>query len=205
MPQETRSIKKVMGSSYISFISSMINWKLTGIKKEGIDEYLYQTFDSFSNHKNEIFLNLDELQYVDGDMISLIMYGLKERGGSSDKDRNKLCLCSSDFNNIFIKNILDIFINLNNIKIYTTDGIGWKTYSLCLLSLLSLMDESRVQRVEIMAVQYFGTNNSWISCLWSLCSSEIESKFNAKSKEIAYKQIVNSLDRKEDWLIIDRM
>eukprot|EP01084_Bolivina_argentea_P261715 442403_1 len=122
-------------------LDSLMKWKLGQNAHKKYPQYIYDTFDCFSKHKKQIRLYFHHLnQMKNKDMISLVMHDIEE----STKERERL-----DTTNLFRKTILDIFENVQSIRIICWNSMARYGYSFSLLRLLTLIESYGIQQVII--------------------------------------------------------
>ena len=159
----------------------------------------------YIQNKQQIIFDLAQLNGVDNKMRDLIMYplgGVNLYEGEKEKKRD-----ISDFVNVFRSEIFGIFKNIQTIIIITTHWEGFRSYSLSLSLLLSLIESTSLDKVIVKAVSYtdnFGKNRdkkeyNWIYSLWSSSCSIIKEEYDGKNYTISINKVSN-----EYWLEINK-
>ena len=112
---------------------------------------------------------------------------------------------NSDVSNLFRKKIFALFPNIKTLIIATTNWHGSYIYTLSLLVLLELIQNSTsLQKVIVKAVENeYDDEDTWIKSLWSISSVKIKKCYASKNYAIS---LQNGLGRNnnEDWLIIEK-
>ena len=173
----------------IELISSLMKWKLGHTQQMKYPKYIYDTFECFCMHKTQIILHLFALEDMNEGLRDLILYGL---------ERSKRSRMIGDKTNLFRKEILDIFENVNSLIFPFC-----QKYSFSMLGLLQLIESSEIQKVTI---RFTYEEDNWFSRLSK--SSEWMDDINAKYKEKNWK-IKYETDLSERtckyWVSIDKL
>ena len=126
------------------------------------NQYVYDTFSCFINHKEEILINIAKLaKYaMDKEILNLIFYEL-------DCDVTDEDIINTNNKNLVKPKFLRIFKNVNRLDIWTKDNEN--EYRLSFLSLLSIIKNTWIETVQISAEG----EETWLEEL-SLSSSFID-------------------------------
>eukprot|EP01084_Bolivina_argentea_P280498 479709_1 len=184
----------------VQLIKSLFSNVLQSQSKSTLDHYIFRTFQSFVTNKQQIILNLPELAKANKDMRDLIMYSLEERNVTHEQKTD-----SPDMINIGRNNprseIFETFRNVKSLIIQTSSSSI--CYSLSLMRLLSLIQDTSVEQVIVKAITHDNTGNNWLRSVWDsswIILKEIYAKQDfvisvksvAKSKSNEYWFVVNS-------------
>merc|ERR1712228_62663 len=155
-----------INSNQRGVIKSLIKWRLGQKKDPKMNEYLYQTFDAYTNRKKQIEIDFLYLSDAKESMYNLIVHSLEE--GAESKDEN-------DTVNLLLPELGKIFQNVKSVHIDA--GWGDDQFPFSLFAFLRLVQATKWQQVTIKAT---GANN-WISVLWKASKSFIEKQYNANN------------------------
>ena len=112
-------------------------------------DYIYSAFHCFVQHKTEIYLNYQNMRTYNGEMLDVVMHPMEWNEGDtshSHLSRAKQKREEGDFTNLFRSELLQIFHNVKILRINTYDN----RYILSLLSLLSLIETTKVEKVILI-------------------------------------------------------
>ena len=134
------------------------------------NQYIFDTFQCFANHKETIKINIAYLDWYchNKDLLALLF----------DKIINTRYNPSSDSltQNILRKDVIKIFKNVKTLRIWAGD------YKLSLLSLLSLIDGTQITEVKIYNAYWIGAINS------SSSINDIVNKYKNANYEVKIKE-----------------
>eukprot|EP01084_Bolivina_argentea_P214765 364581_1 len=82
------------------------------------------------------------------------------------------------FSNLFKSELLSIFKNVKTIIIRTTNDRGYCCYALSMISLLSLIESTSMDKIIIKAVTDEDDGYNWIESLWNVNKEIITNKYN---------------------------
>eukprot|EP01084_Bolivina_argentea_P207028 353320_1 len=158
--------------------------------KHSVDKYIYNTFLAFVQSKKQIILDLHKLYEANNPFIDILMHKIN----SDHIDFRD----ASDFTNLFGPNMLLIFKNVTTIIINTTDKNGWYSYSLSMACLLSLIEESSIDKVIVKSItsekQLRNERcRNWILSLWN--TYDLIKFYKTKNYDISIKK-----ERVGDWI-----
>ena len=165
--------QKEWTSSEIPMICDLIDWKSSNKHNPNIDQYIYDSFQLFSNNKSIISLDYDELNKSDPNIVKKIMYGIED-------NHSKLIDLFSDSyltNSCRFDVILSLFNNLKSINIYNA-----KYYKFSVSFLLSAISASST----ITTISIYGVYKGWIYDLWNNNGDKLVSMFNQRQFDIDY-------------------
>ena len=190
----------------VIIIGNLLNNFFGKPRTETFDEYIYSTFQCFCQHKNQIILDLYQLdKNADKRMTDLIMNSSDKVNLYHNEEKKRVF---GDLSNMFRTELLGMFKNVKTMIMITTSSDGQYSYSFSLSVLLSLTDSiSFLDKVIVKAVIY-GSNkdNNWIYSLWSSSSEIIKQEYDAKNYTISIKETKNTYygRRHEFWFTINR-
>eukprot|EP01084_Bolivina_argentea_P128071 226441_1 len=187
--------KKIKSNKYYKTLDGIINYELTGTNCDA-PQYIKDTFNAFVNQKVQIIINLHQ--------INRYFYGFKHL---ILKKNNK-----NELKNVVVK----LFRKSNKLIIYTTNGIGQKTYEFDILSVLPIIkmakkyrNYSKTFKIAIKATHKYTSklkymDVSWIHKEWVKSKALLENRFNQKGYDITWKSTLQKGDvnLKEDTLLI---
>ena len=160
-----------------------------------LDKYVYATFAAFTQHKKICILDLPQLyDSADQRMRQLIVYPMDQREYNKGNKRD-----DKDFSNLFRSEIFGIFKNIKTLIIITTNDTGFRSYSLSMTTLLSLISSSSLDQIIIKSVEYYGSN--WINKLWRSDDEIMKKEYAAKHYSISMKK-EKSGRYNEYWFVI---
>ena len=178
-------------------LSSLFNYILNDERNKNLNQFVYDTFDCFRYNKHQIRIDLPKLDEYnnndDGKLMDLIIYKL---GGVIESADNEI-----NMNNINMlkPQLFKIFPNIDYVYINTCNVYGDKEYVICLSQLLSLIVETSVNKVKILAFSKSNSSSSWINKLWNASSGSIIQSFTNKNFSIRYESQYHV-----EYLIIER-
>ena len=159
-------------SEEVAVLKSLFAYSVKKETKTKFSPYHHSAFESFVQHKTHIQLNFEgALDAYNEEMRNLIMYPLD----ASDYDKEKSTESRTeymikrreegDLTNLFQPALLQIFTSLKTM-IIGTGGYGHfrsNKYTFSLLSLLSLIESSKLQKVLIIGGEWLDWNErkSW--------------------------------------------
>eukprot|EP01084_Bolivina_argentea_P260797 440542_1 len=131
------------------------------------DNYVVDTFKTYCNNKNRIYIDLHYLEMYFGKIHHLIMESVEKIPDSIivDQDSNQ---------NLFRTELLNTFNNVNGIMIQAS--VWNDSWPFSLISLLKIVDKSS-------SLKEIRIQSGWIGKLWSTSESIIKSKYNQKKKK----------------------
>ena len=164
----------------VSILRGLFNSCLSKQEYVG-NQYIWNIFNSFINHKQEIKIDIDQLDEncENKQLLQLILSEIvkqedKKEEYCSDKYKNK---------NLLKPQILSIFKNVTHLEIYC------RLYPLSLESLLSLINNTQIKKVEIEG--YF-----WLKKVKEMSSfNNISSKYQKANFNMEFKDA-------DTWLTI---
>eukprot|EP01084_Bolivina_argentea_P182813 315544_1 len=173
-------------------ISNLLNQTIKKFRIKTYDSYIHSTFISFIQHKKEIILDLSSLKYIDYRIRELIMYSLDEKDCDNEIERD-----DNDFKNLFRPELFVMFKNVKRVVVKTTSVYGSVSYSLSMMTLLSLIESNGLNEVIVKAVIFRGYD--WINNMWSLSSGKLQKMYQEKQYSILMQQV-----NWERWIIIKK-
>eukprot|EP01084_Bolivina_argentea_P022656 42110_1 len=155
-----------------------------------LNKYLYQTFECFCRHKQQIVLPLEKLQnYCDEILRNIIMHPMVCYNSKYYLSNNKT--------NLFRELLFKIFPNLSSIVIYSRP----RTYAFSLVALLNLIQLSPIlNEVKVQAEQYETTNGLDKSWLWASTTRFIIQEYEKKGYKISLETKTFAQDEFDDEL-----
>ena len=109
-------------------------------------------------------------------------------GKLSDVDDNNFSIPANN-QNLPCRKLLDKLNNVTSIKIkYVQIGLDDKYYSFCLFRLLSLIENTKIEKIEILGCVKEEGLVSWLSSSWKVWSSSLIQTYKNKGFKIEYKE-----------------
>ena len=162
-----------MTSEEMSTLKAVCDYFLARGKKKKQHDFIYSTFRCYVQHKVSIRLMFANIFGYKRELLDLFMHPFDDHKNIWKRDEG-------DFRNLFRPELLQIFTNVKTITIGTKGLPG--DWSLSLLSLLSLIESSTVQKVII-------SGGSWLDLLWKSPSKMlIQQRYNEKKYDIKVEQ-----------------
>ena len=124
-----------------------------GDKKTKFDTFIYHTFNTYAKSKNDIEINYRNLNKCmkDSGFLDLIFIGFKQR--------NRYDICNDDDTNMMNPKIFEIFDNVTEVELYAV-----KDYSFSLIRLLSIIKNTKVEKIRISSgFVEGGDSNTWLN------------------------------------------
>ena len=148
-------------------------------------QFIYWSWRLFIRNKTEIEIDISDLnKYIGHFGFSKLLFCDFKTYEYSDGD-DRVYLMTTDNTNLIKEEILKIFSNVTYIFIRGTENRFSRNYwSFSLLQLLTLINETGINRVKILANTH--TSPSWLSCLWNKSSSSLIHAYKCKGFEIKY-------------------
>ena len=176
-------------------LSSLFNYVLNDKLNKKFNTFIYDTFDCFRYNKRKIWIDLYELDKYnkrdDGKLVDLIIHNLcgVVRSEDNEMDMNDI--------NMLRPQLFKAFPNIEYIRIYASDKRGKKDYIFCLSELLSLIEATSVNKVEIVTFKsgYPNAALTWTNKLWNVSSRVIIESFANKNFSIRYEGIKLIIER----------
>ena len=197
----------LVSTKQISSLMNIFTYILSQTGKRKYPAYLYSVFRCFVEHKRHIQLRFDCLETYQKAMRSLIMNQLDKNNYTSDnvyiiKERKE-----GDISNLFRDQLLQIFTNVTTVTIHTgyydhymsndTDN----KYTFSLLSLLSLIAESRLEKLLVIGGEWLNWSSEYD---WKQEPKDlIEQKYNQSGYSIKV-ELIESWGYKEYHCVIER-
>eukprot|EP01084_Bolivina_argentea_P086212 155831_1 len=110
----------------------------------------------------------------------------------------------TDNKNLIKKETFDVFKNINNMVVISTDDTGYFFHTFSLSGLLGILEKTSLEKVIVKAVvdEISYKKDSWLGLLWKASSSKIEKQYEQKNYNIGYKRVDGKDGDREDWLEI---
>ena len=177
---------------YGKIVSKLIDAKITG-NNDGIDDYICDTFKTYTQNKKKIEIYIHEVlkMHKDKDFINSILVEPKESEWPSDQSEF-IRRDETDKTNLVNPRLIEAFDNLEEIKMMMNPQevpdeyyYCYNIYTFSLLALLSIIEGTGIKTV-VMTIQTDGNakTESWFKALWRLYSEEIIEKYQDKNYEI---------------------
>eukprot|EP01083_Nonionella_stella_P151111 482433_1 len=221
--------KLVLKKEHVYVISTLMDYTLDKTKTRVFDDYLYSTFAAFTQNKTQIILDSFELYVHDKKvatelkdrkgsshrprkgsvhanktpkrkMRDLLMPKMHQRLHKHEKKRKDV-----DMRNIFTSDVLEVFRNVQTIIMKTTGGrnlIADLSWSMSMVSLLSLIEASNVQHIILKAWSFNGVN--WIKDLWTSSSVILLKQYEDKQYQISLQRGKDFRGWEEYRFVIDK-
>eukprot|EP01084_Bolivina_argentea_P084136 152252_1 len=187
-----------LSNSELNMINVII-MDVMGIKKSNYNEYAVQTFNLMRYAKKQIVLSLEPINR-DESVKHLMMDKMEKRNHQEEKMRQH-----NDNTNLFRKDLLQIFPNVETLTISTTSAVGRTSYSISLMSLLSLIKTSALQKVIVKADSERVTKYNWIDKLWVSKHVALQKTFIKQGYIICQRIVEKETKILEYWLVIKIM
>ena len=145
-----RSNKIADNPEHFSTLELLFSYSLNpSFKKLNKNQYIFNTFDCFRKHKQEIIVSIGALDSycLNKDLLSLLFTQI-----AADTD------ISDETQNLIKPEVFVVFPNITELEIYCS------SYSFSLLAFLSIIDGTKIDRVEIMDAY-----SSWLPSIKSSC------------------------------------
>eukprot|EP01083_Nonionella_stella_P289492 985092_1 len=200
--------KSFISSNEKEIIISLINWILRNESLvDKMDQYVLDTFQSFCQHKAHIVLNCSDLgAFNDEELLDMIfVYGMKR--SDVNLDDNFKPVLKEGKANIFGKALFQIFKNIKNIDIYTTNYDGYGQYTLSFAALLDEIEKEHWNQVTIKGVHYYWEMRnikSWVGALWSESSKWLKQHCAKKGLQVSFRNEVNHKQNTVDCVVITK-
>ena len=182
-------------------LSALFDYALYDKAHTKFNPYVYATFDCFRRNKTEISIDIGSLQFYgkirinDGKLLDLFIHQIHEfvRGEEDTTNINNM--------NMLKPELFQLFPNINHVYIRASDYRGFIDYIFSLSQLLSLLGQTKVNRVDIVAYgkESSPSRASWIKKLWISSSEVIRERFSKQKFDIRFGKKKN-----DDTLIIEK-
>ena len=168
-------------------IKSLIAWKLGKRSSAGFDEYLLRTFEAYTSSKQQILIDLYQLNEANNSMSNLIVHSVEKNKQPKD-DNNQINLLRGDIAKTFPR-VKSVIIPAG----FFAMGSNFQ-FTFSLIGLLRVIQQTNWQQVTISAQgdEDFDTKD-WISELWPSKGSSIAKEYNAEGYDIKYEY------KDDDW------
>eukprot|EP01084_Bolivina_argentea_P117806 209142_1 len=163
-----------------------------GNTKPAVDHYIFTTFESFTQNKQQIVLNLPELINANNNITDLIMHSLQKRDVINDKN---------DMTNLLRAETFEIFPNVKTLIIQTSSPKI--SCAVSLNELLLLLQQTKVEKAIVKAVTDDNTGNNWLHSLWNSQWIALKETYEENNYVISIKDVVQS-ESDEYWLVIKK-
>ena len=159
-------------AGYGKELRELFNYSLNSKKVDSsMDDYIYDSFDRFVSHKEEIFLESTQMEEIKDEVFSkLVIYESmckKEFESIQAIDYNEIIQRNqNDYTNLFHPQILKIFCNVKKLKIRTNSPCKpFNTYTISIIALLKIIKETSLNKVIVES--FIVNGNSWLNVLWN--------------------------------------
>ena len=167
--------QKYISGKYIKILRRLLDHKLDEKEERKFDEYIYDTFDCYINHKQKFEINFDLVNSVKNkdklDKLNVIFCSLVMK---KDKIRGK-----DDFANLLRKELFTIFTNVAEMRIDVNEY-----WTISILELLSVIESTSLQQVRISMTA--NDEETWLKVLWESSSQELKNKANMMNFNIKF-------------------
>lgn len=155
--------------------------------KGSLTPYLYQTFRTFAARKKSMKINIDYLnKYVEDELLLSSLFNEIKRERTEIRSGWIEWNDISGTQNLMKPLLFKIFPNIEEIEIIITSTYGWSIgeyfYPLSFLSLLSIIENTKIHKVIVTADK--DTKYGTYPWLGSMSSSWIEASLGKKSESI---------------------
>ena len=178
--------------------------------KFNFDPFIYQTVKVFCKSKKKIAIsmyNLDE--YIDFKKFLNLIFGENDFGeiGKFSELDDESHFIPDNNQNIPNHKFLQKFKNVTSLEIsgvehYDDDG---KYYSFSLIKLLSLVLDTKIEKVTIDGYVKKGSSSSWLSFSWNTQSLSLTQTFKKKGFNIQFKKERDLIGRKKHCIDISKI
>eukprot|EP01083_Nonionella_stella_P268033 905732_1 len=204
-----RKHKPIIRGEQIETLDHLISWRLNSkhVKcREDIDQYIYDTFKAFTNHKKQIVINLYQIHIYFEKIRDLVISkwikpwncsSCRAAGNSVNSARCYSCQALPPrnvhgINNLLQPTLFQVFRKIKRIVVYTTSGNGEFEYAFDLVNWLDAMTKCAPPGVIInikASHRYEYDRNSkknvykdisWLSKRWK--QKEIQAEWNKKAR-----------------------
>ena len=172
------SVDKSLLSSY----SLILEHLLYGLHKNKFkfNPFIYESFKVFCQNKTEITLNMDNINdFIEDKVFLNVIFGSNGFVKRSRWGYNNFSIPVNN-ENLPMRKFLESFNNVTSIKI-TKVEYGYDYYSFCLIRLLSLIEDTKIEKIEI------GGWKGWLFTSWKVSSSSLIQTYKKKGFQIEYK------------------
>ena len=193
--RNTSDVIRMISDEHISTLKALFSSTTNQSEEHAstqLDPYMITAFKAFTQNTTKItihYYNFDHNDMAD-DIQKLLMYRV-QRSHTMRKD--------DDLTNLFRPQVFSIFTEIRRITLITTNFIGTKSWSLSLIGFLSLIKNTMVQHVQILA----RGEDSWIRKLLSSSMSNLLGIFSSANYKIEFKAKIG-FKRRYDGFVITR-
>ena len=195
-------ISSQITDKHVSLLNGLFSYNLDSKKSNHeieYDPYILSTFNSFTQSNKDMIINYYNLDKENKSIVDLIMYQIEEN------DDYKHLPNDSSFTNLFKPQLLNIFTKTKSITLITNDefDIFGNQRSISMVALLSIINNTTLQKVLILS---FGSNESiqsWQTYLWSQSWSNLIHLYSASKYKVQLKYGLGR-DQKYHGFVINR-
>ena len=162
-----------MTKSDVNILSHLFDIYCSKEHNRKYDGYIYQTYQCFIKHKQQIHIRLYYIDDINEDMRNLIMHPMED----DDKSIGRIC---GDVTNLFRKKLLEIFHYATKI-VFDLSDYNY-VYRISLESLLSIIEKSSVE--EIVLVLGYQSDYNKLCSIYPL-SEELKERYNKAKYNIS--------------------
>jgi len=176
---------KGVNKSLLSSYSLILEHLLYGLHKNKFNPFIYESFKVFCQNKTEITLNIHYIwKCIRNRAFLNVIFGSNVFviGDLSEDDDNNFSIPVNN-ENLPMRKFLESFNNVTSIKITNVQYDDYY-YSFCLIRLLSLIEDTKIEKIEISSGYGY---KGWLSSSWKVSSSSLIQTYKKKGFQIEYK------------------
>ena len=132
---------KKITKSDVNILKHLFDIKCSKQDSRKYDGYIYQTYQCFIKHKQQIHINMWFIEDINEDMRNLIIHPIKN-------DYESVVRSCGDVTNLFRKKLLEIFHYATKI-VFDLSSLSFR-YRISLESLLSIIEKSSVEEIVLV-------------------------------------------------------
>ena len=163
-----------MTKSDVNILSHLFDIYCSKEHNRKYDGYIYQTYQCFIKHKQQIHIRLFSIRNINEDMRNLIMHPM-------ERDKESIGRICGDVTNLFRKKLLEIFHYATKI-VFDLSYVYDYVYRISLESLLSIIEKSSVE--EIVLVLGYQEDYNKLCSIYPL-SEELKERYNKAKYNIS--------------------